>query len=193
MIYTVWCNSPNSTRTSPTDTRANRTDGDMKKQDITRRHFAEAFTYDHATGLLTRINSRRQQRPAGCIDSHGYRFANLFGHKFAAHRVVWSLVYGDPVPDFIDHINGDRLDNRVANLRPASYSTNNQNRRGPSRNSTTGYLGVSQLSCRPLKKKYIASIKVHGVKRYLGGFEFAEDAYEAYVKAKRELHQGNTI
>lgn len=73
--------------------------------------------------------------------SKGYRHGRLAGKGYSAHRVIWLMVYGTE-PDFIDHINGDRADNRLANLRDASRSDNNRNR-CISGNNTSGVTGVS--------------------------------------------------
>lgn len=70
----------------------------------------------------------------------GYYSGTLNGQKWSAHRLIWMLVHGYD-PDFIDHINGDRADNRLANLRSASRTENNQNRCALS-NNTSGVNGV---------------------------------------------------
>lgn len=70
----------------------------------------------------------------------GYRVGRIAGNNYRAHRIIWRMVYGEDIPDFIDHINGDPSDNRISNLRLATGKQNSQNRtktRGTSR-----YLGV---------------------------------------------------
>jgi hypothetical protein len=89
----------------------------------------------------------------------------------------------------IDHLNGDRADNKWANLRAASRSTNNQNRRAAHKNNKLGILGVRQVE----NGRFLARIRVDGQLRRLGTFTSSEQAHAAYLDAKRTLHQGNTL
>lgn len=84
----------------------------------------------------------------------------------------------------VDHINGDGLDNRRANLREATNAQNMRNK-GLYRNNSSGFKGVSwQKECR----KWQAGIRLDGTRRHLGLFLVAEDAAAAYDEAARELH-----
>lgn len=85
----------------------------------------------------------------------------------------------------IDHINGIRSDDRIENLRDVSKSQNQQNRRNPQANSETGLLGVSKSG-----DKFMARIKVDGRHLYLGTYESAGDASDAYIAAKCKFHPG---
>jgi len=101
-----------------------------------------------------------------------------------AHRLAWLYVTGS-WPDFeVDHVNLDGTDNRWANLRLATSSQNQRNRRLQS-NNTSGYKGVHKLKNNG---KFLAYIKVHGKQKRLGIFDTAEQAYEHYVAAAEELH-----
>jgi hypothetical protein len=88
----------------------------------------------------------------------------------------------------VDHINGDSLDNRIANLREATPALNAQNRRTPRRGSALGVQGVTARWGR-----YTAQITVRGKQHHLGLFATVDEARAAYVAAKRELHEGNTL
>ncbi len=88
----------------------------------------------------------------------------------------------------IDHINGDKVDNRLENLRLVSHGENLQNIRKPMRNNTSGFLGV----CRS-GGKFMATISVNGKSLNLGSFDKPEAAHAAYVAAKRRLHACCTI
>ncbi len=116
-------------------------------------------------------------------NSVGYAVVTRMGHSEFIHRLAWTKVNG-PIPDgrLIDHINGDRGDNRIANLRLVSLSENNQKRK-PQRNNTSGYAGVTRL-----KKAWIAQITINGRSRYLGSYENKESAYSAYITAKIKAH-----
>lgn len=84
----------------------------------------------------------------------------------------------------VDHINGNRLDNRKSNLRAATNAQNNQNKRSP-RNNRSGYKGVSWCKER---NKWAAQIQVNGRQKNLGRFDNVEDAIRAYDEAARKLH-----
>jgi hypothetical protein len=68
-------------------------------------------------------------------------------HLVMAHRIVWKMFNGDE-PDFIDHINGVRSDNRIENLRPATKTINklNESLRADSQSGFIGYLGTPQTA-----------------------------------------------
>lgn len=149
--------------------------------------------YDPSTGIFTRRNSQGRWRAGTAItgtESHGYTLLWIGGKQRAAHRLAWLWMTGAwPVND-IDHINGCRADNRWINLRHVDRSTNLENmRRAKSHNRSTGLLGAYFST----KGRFTSRIRVRGVDRYLGCFGSPEDAHAAYLAAKRELHQGNTI
>jgi len=115
----------------------------------------------------------------------GYRQSNLrwFGRVFLAHRVIWAMHYGE-WPNVIDHINGDRSDNRIKNLRNVDQAINTRNNRLDHRNKS-GVSGVRK-SIYKTKTSWIASIgcepRVH-----LGSFPTKEEAIAARRRAEIEL------
>ena len=90
----------------------------------------------------------------------------------------------------IDHINGNRTDNRIANLRAVTRGGNMQNQRRAHASNTSGLLGVYY---KPKNKKWAAQIQANKKRMNLGLFKTAEEAHTAYLKAKRELHDTCTI
>lgn len=122
---------------------------------------------------------------------HGYIVICIFGKKIYAHRLAYLLVTGNMPKADIDHINGNKKDNRWINLRDVSRSINAQNKRPIQiNNKSAGLLGVY------LHKgtgRYCASIKKNGVKKHIGLFDTPEQAHAAYVAEKRILHEGCTI
>jgi hypothetical protein len=90
----------------------------------------------------------------------------------------------------IDHINGQKTDNRIENLRDVTRTINSENRRGSNTNTATGYLGVS---VHARSGKYRARIRAKGRLISLGLFLLPEEAHAAYISAKRDLHFGCTI
>jgi hypothetical protein len=96
--------------------------------------------------------------------------------------------YGEQPPKFIDHINGKRSDNRIANLRAATAATNAENRHGGQKGSTSGLLGVARNG-----NNWQAYICVQRKPIYLGTFKTPEEAHQAYLNAKRKFHDACTI
>lgn len=145
-----------------------------------------ALSYNPETGVFSwRCASRNTKvgAEAGHIDDEGYRLIGLDGRVYRAHRLAWLVVHGQWPSKVIDHINGNRLDNRAANLRDVSISENHQNQANPK--CANPYLGVSWQESR---KKWRADICVGRVQRTIGRFDTKEAARDAYLEAKRQLH-----
>ena len=159
----------------------------MSTLDSTRLH--EALAYDPTTGVFTwrvrAANNTHIGEIAGSPRPHsGYIRISLDGVMYYAHRLAWRYVYGVWPTGQIDHINGVRIDNRIANLRDVSSSVNNHNLHKKPTNPTT-YMGVR----RTPKGRYTTTM----AKRYLGVFDTPEQAYSAYLAAKQAyLPHGET-
>lgn len=150
------------------------------------------FSYDPDTGVLQYLISPCSRvkvgDKAGSPDKHGYLTIRILDKSYKAHRIAWLHFYGAwPLKD-LDHINGVKNDNRIVNLREVDMSTNLENQRRAHSKNILGLLGVS-----PKRKKYEARICIRGKVKRLGIFNTAEEAHEAYVTAKRKLHQACTI
>lgn len=123
-------------------------------------------------------NKRFAHREAFTANSgQGYRQGAVLGVMLKAHRVCWALHYGEWPNNQIDHINHDRSDNRIANLRTVTISENCRNRSLPC-NNNSGHVGVSRNGI-----KWKARLKMNGVDHYLGLFNTIEDAVAARNKA----------
>ena len=166
----------------------------MNRTAITAERVRQLLDYNSETGILTwRVNRRGQVKVgaiAGTLSSTGYTQVKLDGRCYKAHRIAWLHRFGMMPKLQIDHINGDRLDNRLCNLRDVSQLVNNQNRRSASSCNTSGLLGVTHPS---RDKTFSARIRYSGRKLCLGTFDTAEAAHVAYLDAKRKLHEGNTL
>lgn len=166
--------------------------------DLTAQRAAELINFDPETGAF-RWKPRAGRggswcnvdREAGSVSKQtGYRTIRLGKKLYQAHRIAWLLVNGEwPALD-IDHINGDRLDNRIANLRVVPNAINRQNMRRARSDSQTGMMGVTQDKRRG---NYFARVRLNGKTHHLGSFPNAQDAHAAYLNAKRRLHVGCTI
>lgn len=153
----------------------------------------EVLNYDPETGVFTWNISRRGTAKAGSkagsLDAKGYILIRVDGARFKAHRLAWFYIH-EEWPEMIDHWNGDKSDNRIKNLRPASASVNSQNRRKAAAHRRDAALGVAWCDAR---QKWMARIKVDRRTLFLGRFALEGDAIEAYITAKRKLHEGCTI
>jgi hypothetical protein len=158
---------------------------------VTHQDLLSLMSYEPETGVFTwleRKKGRRQGKPAGGLNGNGYRSIQIGADRYMAHRLAWFYVYGYWPTGYIDHINGDPADNRIANLREVTQSVNLQNQRQPRADNKTGFLGVS-----PQAGKYQARITFAGKHQYLGLFDTPEEAYAAYLAAKRQHHPGNCL
>lgn len=154
----------------------------------------ELLSYDSETGLFTWRVTMNSRAPAGKVagsDMYGYTQINSRGCCYAAHRLAWLYVHGVLPSGEIDHINGDKKDNRIANLRDVPHAINQQNRRQAHRKSSGLPLGVT-LSYKA-RSPFKAMIQVAGKAIYLGIYGSPEQAHSAYVAAKRQMHSGCTI
>ena len=166
----------------------------MAKADLTAQQVRDLFTYDPETGVLSWRVSRGWNIPAGMRAGtrtvRGYRKVAVNRGNYKEHRLIWLHYYGVWPTFEVDHINGVKDDNRIANLRDINPAHNTQNRTRPSANNSTGYLGVTK---KAKGKTFTAAVELDGKSYSKSGFATAEEAYEAYVALKRRLHPGCTI
>lgn len=111
---------------------------------------------------------------------HGYFGGTLFGEKVLAHRVIWKWMTGDD-PAYIDHINGERQDNRWANLRSVDAFGNAQNQKKRSDN-TSGVVGVTW---NKKAEKWVAQIVADGQAKFIGQYTDFNKAVRARKIAER--------
>ena len=147
----------------------------------------ELIDYDPLTGVLRW--RRRLGKTAGNLDPRGYVSICIDRCREKAHRLAWVYMTGAYPDGDIDHIDGDPSNNRWNNLRDVPHATNSQNQRKGHKGSVSGLLGVYRHS----NGKWRAQICYGATRLSLGVFEKPEDAHQAYLAAKRDLHEGCTI
>jgi uncharacterized protein (DUF433 family) len=163
----------------------------------TREDILEILRYDAMTGTFHWLNNPKVGRnvrgkAAGCITNKNYLTIRTRYGAILAHRLVWLVEHGRLPEDQLDHINGIRSDNRISNLREVSNRENSQNISKKQAKGVTGLLGVTYTPRtghgNPSIRKYAANITINGNNIGLGRHLTPEDAHDAYLKAKAELH-----
>jgi len=143
---------------------------------------AEDFPHDN---FRNRWNARCVGNIAGFIAYNGYRHIDVCGVRVLAHRLAMFVTSGEWPEGDVDHINGSRDDNRIANLRVVRRFENLQNSKLRSNNTS----GVKGVSLRKGTNKWIARLRQNkGPYLYLGSFDNIEDATKAVEDARKRLH-----
>ena len=144
----------------------------------------DLFNYNAETGKLTyKVSPRygiKVGDEAGNVHPDGARRVMMKRQTYLYHRLCWAHYYEDEPKLFIDHINGDRADCRIVNLRDVELSCNAHNTVVPRKHNKLKVMGV----CRS-GKKYKASIQVGKKAYHLGTFHTVEAAHAAYVEIKK--------
>jgi hypothetical protein len=153
----------------------------MTTKILTQERLRHVLDYDPETGVFIWCVATSQRTKIGSIaggkDSYGYFHVQIDSKCYKAHRLAWLYVYGVWPVGVIDHINRNREDNRIANLRDVTASQNMRNCKIRKTN-TSGYKGVSYLAA---KKRWAAQIYLTGKNTLLGLFDTADAAAQAYV------------
>jgi hypothetical protein len=154
--------------------------------ELTKDFVLEMLEYIPSTGMLLQKKARPKVQVgsiAGVVTPKGYRYIQFNGKKYAAHRLVWLIENGKFPSLFIDHIDGNKLNNVITNLREVTGKQNNENK-GAQRNSQTGIRGVS---FNKKLKKFVAQIQHNGENHYLGLHETPQEAEKAYIEAAKKF------
>lgn len=131
-------------------------------------------------GKITRSDRKNSN---GSIDTKGYLILKIKGKQFKAHRLAWFLYYGEFPDKVIDHINRNRLDNRISNLRNVSQGTN-VNNTTRTINKNTGVVGVYYDRTKGLKKNFATG---YNGKTYR--FKCLEEAVEFRKQKGLQTHE----
>lgn len=149
----------------------------------------DVFSYDEATGALCwRVSLRGRGaiagREAGTVRPDGYRSVMIDQKRYPVHRIIWKMVTGSDPEVMIDHIDGDRLNNRISNLREADFSENAHNSALPTTN-TSGHRCVFFYK---RTGKWRAQVSARGVAQHVGYFATKEQAIAAADRTLSALH-----
>ena len=159
---------------------------------LTQEILLENFRYDEKTGNLywkvKRSNTTNLSKPISAKDRYGYIqvCTKLSGKvkNYGVHRLIWVMVYGK-TPKNIDHIDGNRTNNQISNLREVTHQQNMMNKK---KYATTknNYKGTYKLKDQ---NSWVAEITFMKKRYYLGCFKTEKEAGEAYLKAAKKIHK----
>lgn len=158
---------------------------------LTVQRLHEVLYYNKDTGVFVwkhrDTHKDKLGKVAGIKRPNGYLAICIDSQYHYSHRLAWMYVHCD-FPNVIDHIDGNKENNSINNLRSVTQKTNIENLKKARKHNSTGLLGVFRS-----KNKFQSRIGVNGVGIYLGRFLTKELAHEAYLQAKRKYHDGCTI
>lgn len=161
---------------------------------ITAQRLREILSYDPETGLFVYRTQRGRSRAgskAGTVQGDGRININLEGRVYRAHRLAWLYMTGEWPAQEIDHKDTDPGNNRWVNLRNTSSTVNKQNiQKAPNGKIYSRLLGAHW--CKQ-SRVWKSSIRVNKKRVYLGVFASEQEAHEAYIAAKRIVHEGCLI
>lgn len=146
----------------------------------------EFLDYNKESGVFVwKVKTRNKNigDVAGNTNWRGYTSIWINGNVYYAHRIAWAICNGEWPPKDVDHINENKSDNRICNLRSASRSENMLNR-SKNKNNTSGMKGVSFCKCTG---KWRAQLIANGKRVNIGRFQSKEQAMNAYLEKAREL------
>jgi len=154
---------------------------------LTQEQLKELLNYDKDTGIFTwkkRTSNRiKVGSIAGNLHNCGYIELKVDGTRCLAHRLAWLYEYGE-LPKLIDHINGDKKDNRICNLRKASYAENVYNSKVRSDNKS----GVRCVSWNSRTSKWEVRVKINGKLQSFGNYKDLTLATIVANKIRQEYH-----
>jgi len=144
--------------------------------------------FDYRNGKLywkTALSNRVQiGREAGYIDKDGYRVVRVNRKNYFSHRLIFLMKKGY-IPECLDHINGNPIDNRIENLRVANKNENSHNCKRR-KDNTSGYKNVVWAKT---KNKWRVVVKINSVNKHIGYFNNIEEANKAAISARNTLHK----
>jgi len=178
----------------------------MKNKELTQEYLKELLYYDKETGIFTKKvrplcyfdapkfcntwNTRYANQECNTVHSNGYLVTGIDNKTYFLHRLAFLYVTGEIPSKGVDHIDGNKKNNTWSNLREATKSENAQNIKKAHKDNAQGLIGayVDKRDGR-----FWSSIMIDGKNVHLGTFKSAQDANQAYLNAKRKIHEYCTI
>ena len=149
---------------------------------LTQEELKEYLNYDLETGIFTWIkNPNGNKKLRSTIRQDGYKVIGFKYGKYLVHRLAWFYVYGKWPENQIDHINGNKSDNRICNLRTVTNRQNSSNRYMHRYGHLVGTAFHQQT------QKWLAHIYVNGKNTHIGSFDTAIEAHKAYMQKLQEI------
>ena len=173
--------------------------------ELTAERLRDTLEYNQITGKFFRkvsvksfggrCGTKKQEAGAEVgtkVRPDGYIRFTFEGHQYMAHRLAWLYVHGEFPKQEIDHIDGNRSNNAITNLRLSSRKENNQNRHKARKDSSSNLIGAFLVKGRD-KKKWRSTIRADGKIKHLGYFDTEEDAHLSYCAAKKIFHPSSDL
>jgi hypothetical protein len=161
-----------------------------REKALSHEYLTKVLEYEPESGVfIWKIRASQAVKPgdiAGSVNKNGYLFIKVGKYIYRAHRLAWFYFYGQwpPIENYqIDHIDGNRLNNSIKNLRLASNAKNARNHKLYSHNTS----GVSGVHFAEASNKWKATIRYNGRNIHLGYYASFEDAVNARIVAEKEL------
>jgi hypothetical protein len=158
----------------------------MASQIITQDQVKDLFEYRDGV-LYRKVNTSPNARAgdkAGTLNGNGRIYTRVNSQKYLSHRIIFLMFYGY-LPQFIDHIDGNPLNNRIDNLRPVTSAENNRNAK-IRKNNTSGVKGVCWYKAG---QKWQVQLQVDGGRKFFGYYSDIELAELVAIEARNKYHQ----
>ena len=152
---------------------------------LTQEYLKSILHYNQDTGVFTWKVSKAQRIKSGDVAGwvhNGYTEIEINNKKYKAHRLAWLYVNGEIPKKLIDHIDGNRSNNKISNLREATHQTNSENYKMPRTNKS----GVKNVSWYKNFNKWVVSISVKKTKKTIGYFDDLEFAELVAIEARNK-------
>lgn len=148
-------------------------------------NFQDFFTYKDGNLYWKETIATRAKKnnKAGSLYDTGYLMVGIKGQYYAIHRIIF-MMHNGYLPTEVDHIDGNKLNNCIENLRAASISQNAHNRKI----SATNTSGVKNISWSKARQKWIVNVFANGKQNYIGGFDNIELADLVAQEARNKYH-----
>jgi len=152
---------------------------------LTQEYLKSILDYDLDTGIFTWKVSKANRTKVGDVAGwsyNGYREIEINNKAYKAHRLAWLYVYGEMPKNLVDHIDGNRSNNKISNLREATYQENSENYKTPKTNKS----GVKNVSWYKSLNKWVVSISIRKTKKTVGYYDDLELAELVAIEARNK-------